>query len=186
MSVSQRRIARMLSRFACDVKGVAAIEFAFIAPVLMLLYLGASEVRFAVTLQHKVSQITSDVSDLVTREQSVKKADMDGMFRIADAILIPYDYSSLHLQITGVQEKGADDPEIVWSYSNDGSPKPTPAAIKALGQFSASKASFVVVTQASYPYQPLGGVVISHPVTLTGLAINRTRRSDQVTCGDCK
>ena len=185
MSADQSRIAKLLSRFVANKDGVAAIEFAFIAPVLMLLYLGASEVRFAVTLQRKVSQVTADVSDLVTREASVKKADLDGMFRIADAILIPYDKSSLHLQVTGVQENGDGAPTIKWSYSNDGSPAPTVAAIKALGQFSASKAAFVVVTQASYPYQALGGIVISHPVNLTSLSINRTRRSDEVTCTDC-
>ena len=186
MSAARTRIAQLLPRFAANEKGVAAIEFAFIAPVLMLLYLGASDVRFAVTLQRKVSQITADVSDLVTRETSVKKTDMDGMFRIADAILTPYDKSLLHLQISGVQEHVDSDPEIMWSYSNDGSPPPTGTAMKALGQFSASKKSFVVVTQASYPYRPLGGMVMSRPLTLTGLAINRTRRSEDVKCDDCK
>lgn len=185
MSAAGARIGKLFARFAADAKGVAAIEFAFIAPVLMLLYLGASDVRFAVTLQRKVSQVASDVSDLVTRESDVTKADLDGMFRIADAILLPYDRSTLHLQLTGVQENGTKDPTILWSYSNDGSPEPSVAAIKALGQFSASKNSFVVVTQASHPYQPLGGMVISNPFTLRALAINRTRRSDQVTCGDC-
>ena len=180
------RTARRLQGFAANEQGVAAIEFAFIAPVLMLLYLGASDVRFAVTLQRKVSQITADVSDLVTRETSVKKTGLDGMFRIADAILIPYDKSLLHLQITGVQEHVGADPEIMWSYSNDGSPYPSVMAMKALGQFSASRKSFVVVTQASYPYRPLGGMVTSRPLTLTGLAINRTRRSEDVKCGDCK
>ena len=185
MNATLVAISRLLGGFSRDRRGVAAIEFAFIAPVLMLLYLGASELRFALTLQRKVSQITSDISDLVTREQAVKKADLNGMFRIADSILIPFDKSILHLQVTGVQENGSNDPSVVWSYSNDGSPAPTPAKIKALGQFSASKTSFVIVVQTSYPYTPLSGAVLSQPITLTGLAINRTRRSDEVTCGDC-
>ncbi|WP_342214186.1 TadE/TadG family type IV pilus assembly protein [Aminobacter anthyllidis] len=57
-----------------DKRGVAAIEFAIIAPLLLSLYFVTMEVSQGIETNKKVSRVGSMVADLVTQQQTIKKA----------------------------------------------------------------------------------------------------------------
>src|SRR5690554_4731160 len=54
-----------------DSRGVAAVEFAVIAPVLFLLLIAAYEVSRAISLDRRFHLITTMTGDLVSREQDM-------------------------------------------------------------------------------------------------------------------
>ena len=92
-----------LRRLLRDRRGVGAVEFAIVAPLLIAAYIGAFELSLGFTVARKVARASSTVSDIVTQEQDVDKALLDDMRNVAKNILVPYDGSDYELKITGIQ-----------------------------------------------------------------------------------
>ena len=65
-----------LRRFARDCRGVSAIEFAIIAPLLITFYLGMAETTQAMMAKRKASHVASAIGDLIAQDQSVTDAEI--------------------------------------------------------------------------------------------------------------
>ena len=70
-----------------DTQGVAAIEFAFIAPVMLVMYFGLLEISMAIGADRKVSHSANVVGDLVTQVTTVGKTDMEDIMEATLAVL---------------------------------------------------------------------------------------------------
>lgn len=147
--------------FLADRRGVAAIEFAFIAPVLLAMYFLSMEVSQAIETSKKVARVGSMVADLVTQQQSVAKADMTAIMKIGDSSLQPYNRSKPKVVITAIQMTNASNPQakVVWSYRMEnggygaGPGKDTivttvPAALRTPN-------AFLIRVESSLDYKPI-------------------------------
>lgn len=107
------RVASLLR----DRRGVAAIEFAFIAPVLLSLYFVTMEVAQGIETNKKVGRIGSMVADLVTQQQAITTQELDAIMRIGGAILQPYNRTQPDIIITAIKITDEADPkaEVAWS-----------------------------------------------------------------------
>ena len=76
-----------LDRLRRDRTGVAAIEFAFVAPVLLVTYFMTMEISQGLEVSKKTGRIAIIVGDLVTQQQSLNKADLDAIMRIGEAVM---------------------------------------------------------------------------------------------------
>lgn len=147
--------------FACFVrcrKGVAAVEFAMIVPIMFMLFVGSVEFSQAITVDRRVTQVASSTADLVARERSITNTDISGIMQIIDQLMEPYDPSKLKLTLLNVYSSmtNASDTKVCWSfqhnggvnsYSNDAS-YTLPTGILEAG-------NSVVVTEVRYNYEPL-------------------------------
>ena len=86
-------LGRLVRRFAVERRGVSAVEFALILPLMLVIYAGCGEVTTALIVDRKVSRAASTISDLVAQQSSVSAAAMNGIFDATTAILEPYDVS---------------------------------------------------------------------------------------------
>jgi Flp pilus assembly protein TadG len=80
---------RMLRRFRREERGLAALEFALILPVLITMLFGMGELSLAVFARADVTQIASTVADLVAQEQAVSSGDLSNVYNAASMILYP-------------------------------------------------------------------------------------------------
>ena len=74
-------VSRTLDFARCyrkDKQGVAAIEFAFIVPIMFLMFVGAVELSQAITVDRRVTQVASSVADLGCPQGDVDHAKRDG------------------------------------------------------------------------------------------------------------
>lgn len=76
-----------LHNFRADTRGVAAIEFAFIAPVMLGMYFGLLEISMAIGADRKVSHAANIAGDLVTQGTSVDKAGIEDIMEATLAVL---------------------------------------------------------------------------------------------------
>ena len=76
LSLLRTPLWRPFRRFAKDARGVSAVEFALILPLMLTLYLGGNELTHALTIARKVTHATSSLGDLVTQTKAVSAADM--------------------------------------------------------------------------------------------------------------
>lgn len=114
------RFNASLRRFRGDREGVGAVEFALIAPVLIVLYIGSLEVSVAMSVNKKLARASSSVADLVTQKDSVNKAYLANMVDVAESVMAPFKSSGLKLKITAISIDASKKATVVWSWKDDG------------------------------------------------------------------
>lgn len=103
--LTRARVAVSLRRFRKDARGIAAVEFGFIAPILLLMLLGTVELTRAISIDRRFSLVTSTVADLVTREEALTATDVNAIYDVAAQIMRPYEVTPLKLSIVPVKSK---------------------------------------------------------------------------------
>ena len=108
------------SRFLRDRSGVSAVEFALIAPVMLLFYFGTVEVSMMLLADRKVTKAAGTLGDLAAREPSLTTDDLDDIFQATRLTLQPYDSLQARLRITSVIPDPNDPSDTIvdWSYAN--------------------------------------------------------------------
>lgn len=89
--------------FARDNRGASAIEFAFIVPLLLVMYLGTLELSQGIEANKKVSRSAAMIGDLVSQESTFTKETLDDILTIGEQILLPYYRSKPTITITGIR-----------------------------------------------------------------------------------
>ncbi len=93
---------RKLNLFARDSRGIAAIEMAFIMPVLLLLYFGLFDLTALISLSRKITYSSSVVADLVTQEKTtVAATDIDDYFNAAEMVMSPTPIANVRIEVYG-------------------------------------------------------------------------------------
>lgn len=204
-----RRAARRVTalwprRFARDARGVAALEFAMILPLMLLLYMGVLELSMGYQASRKVSLFARTVSDITSQATApVANADMLQVRNSANWILAPYPIADgqVRMAVSSVIFKGTTAAPTAWtdwSVGYDG-------VRRACGQLTivASTAdpslttiptgvvapgTTVIVSDVAYDYKPLlGGSFKSFgngstsQITLSQTSYMKPRNVSQVT-----
>jgi Flp pilus assembly protein TadG len=95
---------RPLRRFLRDKRGVSAVEFAMLLPLMVTLYIGGVEVSQAIAVDRKVTLVARTLGDLVAQSTTVNAADMTNILNAASSVVQPY--SSSLIQITVSRGEG--------------------------------------------------------------------------------
>ncbi|OYX13649.1 MAG: pilus assembly protein TadE, partial [Brevundimonas diminuta] len=80
---------RPLRRLLRDRRGVSAVEFALIAPVMITIYFGLIEFSQGYMAERRASHVASMVADLVAQSGGTNIEDLNGVFAIGDMIMRP-------------------------------------------------------------------------------------------------
>jgi Flp pilus assembly protein TadG len=179
-----------LRRFARDERGIGAIEFAILFPVLLMLYLGAFELTIALSVEKRASRSAGSIADILTQQSSITKSSLAEMPSVAGAIFAPYATTGLTLKITGVAIDSGSNATVAWSWAQDGSkPYSTGSAVTVPSNIGQA-GSFLVRTELAIPYQlisfgsdflPAG----SSQITISRQYFYRPRTGSSVACTDC-
>lgn len=188
-----------LARFREDRRAVAAIEFAFIAPILMSLYFVTMEVSQGIEANKKVGRIASMVGDLVAQQTTVTTADLDAIMQIGAAIIQPYGRSDPTIIIEHIALDDDANATVQWSRQlvDDstseafvkGSPTTVPDQLEI-------EDTFLVRVTAKLGYKPVITWTVEQKATLGLMAafdklemseryFLRPRMSAEVRCGNC-
>lgn len=85
-----RSIERRVRHLAGDERGVSAVEFAMLLPLMTTLYLGGVEVSQGVSIDRKVTLTARTVTDLVSQVASINNAGMNNVLTASTAVLSPF------------------------------------------------------------------------------------------------
>jgi Flp pilus assembly protein TadG len=174
--------------------GLAAVEFALIAPVLGTMLLGTIELCNALECHQKVTMVASTASDLVAQTSTVSSSDMNDVFNAATAIVYPFNQNNISIVVSSVLSDGTGNGTVAWSVPNaNGTKLPTNTPITlsqplmstcdANGQNCvpcAKGACSVILTQVTYSYvSPIGKFFVGS-VPMTDYFFERPRKSTTV------
>ena len=147
-----------LQRFATDVKGVAAIEFAMIVPLLFMLFVGAVEFSQAITVDRRVSQVASSTADLIARTKAITTSEMDGVMEVIEQLVKPYDHTLLKLTVLNVMAAvdNVNNTTVCWSYNHNGGVKNySQGQNYSLPPGVVEAGDSVIIAEVEYNYEPL-------------------------------
>jgi Flp pilus assembly protein TadG len=111
-------------RFRRSEKGLAAVEFALILPVMITMLFGMGELSMAVFARTDITQIASTVADLVAQESAPSSTDLQNVYRAAYTILYPFKNKPT-IRITSINyDSTAADPgwtgKVSWTCTSPG------------------------------------------------------------------
>ena len=173
-------LARRLSAFARDKRGVSAVEFAMLLPLMLTLYLGGVEVSQGISIDRKVTLTARTVADLVAQVASINTAGINSALGAASAILAPYPESKAKITVSVVNIDANGNAKIAWSNSKNGSARAV-GSVVALPTALKTPNTSLVWGEASYSYQPAIGYVMTGTMNLNDQIFMRPRLSETVT-----
>jgi Flp pilus assembly protein TadG len=134
--------------------GVAAIEFAFILPVMLLLYFGMMDLTTLVVNNRKVTTVASAVADLTAQSRTtILKAQVDDYMRVANLILNPMPDDGVSVRVYGYRNSGGT-PSLIWQTSNGSGPGCSAAPSTAGYGDLMTAGNDLIVAQACMTYEP--------------------------------
>lgn len=173
---------RLLSQLWRDRRGVSAVEFALIAPVLIFFYFGMVELTSSMMAQRRLSHIASSIGDIVARDTQLTDARLTDIFQVGSVLMAPFPTSTLRMCIASISSNAAGTTDtVVWSEPSN-SPVNCPAA-GAIVDIDASvlpPGGNVIMSKASYDYTSPLKFISTKMFTFRRTFYLRPRLSDQV------
>lgn len=173
------KVARRIRSFRREKRGVAAIEFAMIAPFMIALWLGSLELSQGVSVDRKVSHAASALADLVTQQTSLTGDEMNDIMDATQAIMAPFDVGNLSIQIAGVEIDDQGATEVQWSESRNAA-APSVGGTYAIPGPLLIPNSFLVVANLTYSHTPATMHAITQTIELSDDFYLRPRRSETI------
>jgi Flp pilus assembly protein TadG len=187
------RARRMAAALVKDRRGVAAIEFAMIVPIMLVLFFGTVEFSSGVAVDRKVTLIARTLSDLTSQSvATVTDGYLQNVFTASISIMYPYVATPTNATLSEIYVSSTNVATIQWSKSATIQTGATQATLTTSSRHYNDNVTSIVPTQllvpktylilseVSYLYTPtIGYVMAKAGVTLQDVAYTRPR---QVTC----
>lgn len=176
-----RALTTLCRRFAASTHGIAAVEFAMIVPVLLVLLLASFDAGRAISVYMKVRAATFTLASITnqysTSTNGIATADMTAITGSSSAVLAPFSSSGVVEKITQIKATSLTAATVSWSYSLNGTAYSSGAAWTLPSQFRTMNGAisgsacnsfpcYYILAEVAYTYTPVFGKFITGPITL--------------------
>lgn len=175
-------IKRKLGGLAVDERGVSAVEFAMLLPLMLSLYLGSVEVSQGIGADRKVTLTARTICDLVSQVSSIGNGDMTNALNASSAVMAPFPTSNLQVTVSSVKIDAAGKATVDWSDSLNGTARTTGSTVTLPAALNVANTS-LIWSEVQYTYKPVIGYVMTGTLTLKEQMYMRPRVSDTVARG---
>lgn len=172
-----RKLINHLRSWAEARDAVAAVEFAFVFPILFVLMLGIWDLGNAIIINQKTIAASQMVNDLICRQEIVSDEALEQAFMAGTLALSPYDTTPLKIDIVSVEYDEDDDPVLLWEETSDGSAGDDTLVASTAGL--GTEGDGAVVVQVTYEFEPSFAGVIGQ-IHMNEKMFGRGRKSAHV------
>lgn len=187
---------RSWRRFRKAQDGLAAVEFALILPVMIVLFFGTVEVTMALVCRADVSIMVSTAADLIAQESSASASDIFNVYDAAGTVMYPYYNPSTTgsqaptIRITSIiyntTSPSTTSGTIAWTCVQSGSGTLTPTTRSpgntvTLPQALMTTNGSVIMAEVAYKYVSPTTKMITGPINMTNVWYSKPRRVAQIT-----
>ena len=180
MSKMWRRAWLSAFKLLGDRRGVAAIEFVMIVPIMLVLFFGTVEFSSGVAVDRKVSLAARALSDLTSQSNSVADTDLAGFFAATCGIMYPYAgspctasnnptkavISELYVDPSTLQAR------VQWSSAyQGGAVRTVDSIVTTVPSALLIGGTYLILSEVGFLYKPAVAYV---PLPMTAAGINLT------------
>ncbi|MGO4387386.1 TadE/TadG family type IV pilus assembly protein [Microvirga sp. 2YAF29] len=173
-----------VARFLSNDDGVAAIEFAIILPVMLLLSMGAIELTDALAARRKVTLASSALSDLIAQQRDVDGTYASNALTAVSMIMEPFSSEGLGSVVSSIVVDKDGKAKVAWSLARGktslrkGDPYILPNDLKVAN-------SSVVIAQVGYSHSPMIGYALTGTINMSEITYARPRVASQISGVTC-
>ena len=160
------RMQKFFKRLTRDDRGVSAVEFALLAPLMVALYLGCAEISDGIGADRKVSLAASTLANLASQVTTMSSSDMTNILNASAAIISPYNASRLQATLSCIKIDSQGRATVAWSATLNGTARTAGTSI-TIPSALAVPSSQLLFGETSYAYTPTVGYTITGTLTLS-------------------
>lgn len=160
------RPRRLLDRLRRDTRGLSAIEFALVLPILAVLSVGTVEYSRLILLTQKLQSGTFLLADLTARDKTLSTEQLGNIFLAIDQVIQPFEFGTAgRAVLTSVGTDADAAPVVNWQCAGGGTLDATSrigtgagAAAELPEDLGISTGETIIAAEVFYAYAPLFGM----------------------------
>jgi Flp pilus assembly protein TadG len=149
-----RHLQRVVAGFRKSRGGIAAVEFALIAPLMLLLLLGTFEVSQAIAAKRKAVLTASTVASIVTQYTSISASQtMPDILNASVAVLTPFSAANAVVTVSCISIDAQGKATIAWSQALNGTARTVGQTMTVPAALDVPNTS-LIFGETTYSYTP--------------------------------
>jgi Flp pilus assembly protein TadG len=169
------RPSAVVRGFLVSTRAVAAVEFAMIIPMLLVLLLASIDAGRAMAIYVKVRSATFTLDAVTNQYTTIHDSDMQQILGAAAVILSPYPTSPVSVVLSQVSLDDTGNGTVSWSDTLNGTARTVGTPVTVPPSLASSKPPnnacnaypcFFILGEVKYTYSPMFGYFITGPITL--------------------
>ena len=183
------KIKTLLKRFCLDKNGLAALEFALAAPILILICFGGYELARFTLLTLKMEKIAFTIADVTSQNETLTNSQINDIFEAAGQIASPFEFDTLGIAYVSSAYLAEGDafPTVLWQRSGGG----TASFVSQVGTegltatlpngLTLNERDNAIIAEVYYQYTPLFPVGVVSAKTIYKSTVFKPRLGDLTT-----
>lgn len=171
------RVRRSALDLSGDCRGLAAVEFAMIVPLMLVLFFGTVDFSRGIAVDRKVTLMARTLSDLTSQNTAVSNTQLTNIFNASIGIMTPYSTAPVNARIVELYVDSNLAVHQIWTATSGTTPPSgtvtVPTALKVAS-------SYLIYSEVSYTYVPLATYVMTSGITMSDFTFTRPRQSQCV------
>lgn len=174
-------LAHIFQSFRGDTRAMAAIEYALVLPILILILAIVVVGGQALAIHKKVVLTSGALADLVTQYSTLSSATMTTVLGVGASTMAPYGVANLSVVVSEVQTNSTGVGTVTWSRAANNGTALTAGSSFTLTRLLRMPNMTYIVGQVSYVYSPTNILQRLGPMTLSNTSYLSPRLSTNVT-----
>jgi Flp pilus assembly protein TadG len=178
--ISSGILSRLLG-FRRDRRGVAAVEFALVLPLMLTIYMGGVEFGDGYAVDTRVTDVAHSVADLTTQYIQIDNADMSSILNASSVLVSPYSSANITVTVSEVTIDSSGNATITWSDSLNGTARSVGSKITLPTSLQTMKSTSMILGEVTYAYTPAIGYVLTGTINMADSFYMLPRLANSVT-----
>lgn len=184
------RAIDFIRRLARDRRGVAAVEFALVAPVMIVMYFGLAEFTQAMMAERRTIRAASAIGDMIAQNSEVSATGTGGIsdvFAISTTLMRPFPTgTALKLCVASIVADANNKKTVEWSRNQNDTTCPAQGStVTGVSADLITANQSLILSRVAYSYTGVINQALQTSPTFTKSLYLRPRRSAKVVCSDC-
>lgn len=144
--------------FWSDRRGVSAVEFALIAPILIMIYLALAELTLGMMASRRTSHLAATLGDLAAQSENLTDSNITDLWAIGTSMMQPFTVSTnLKMRLTSVTMNAKGVAIVNWSKGQQMTPYNKLDPVPTITTDQIAPGESLMMTEVEYDYDsPIG------------------------------
>ena len=179
--MTPRALNDFLNRFRRDERGVSAVEFAMLAPVMIIIFFGMTVFCMGFMANKRMTHTNAAVADMVAQSATVDEDELDDVLTVGTLLMQPFPEDNLSIRVTSVTRVGGRD-TIDWSQGRDYPARNKGDEYPDIPEGLISDGEGLIVTEATYDFDSPVDMFLEGLTTFEAIHFVRPRLVETTTC----
>lgn len=148
------RLRRTAAALASDCRGLSAVEFALLLPLMLTLYVGGAEISQAVSTYRLVDLTANTVTNLVAQYTTISASQqMPDILNASAQVMYPNAANGVKVVVSLISIDANGKATVTWSQTLNGTARPAGQVVTVPASLDVANTN-VVLGETTYVYSP--------------------------------